>query len=155
MMSSNLTYLGRIHRDSNQANRRRLMVEWATGTPPSLVTRHILLVRHGQYHEQHNEDRDMTLTSLGQKQAKKTGERIAKIIQHNNSQNQLQHGPIKVFAVSDLTRAKQTADIIHKELELLYSKHNAEHPTNPWEGPLRNEPDPLLNEGIPGMLSVP
>jgi serine/threonine-protein phosphatase PGAM5 len=129
------------------------MAEWAVGKPPSLVTRHILLVRHGQYDDHHKEERNMKLTLLGQQQAKKTGERIAKIIQHNNGQCRHQNSPIKVFAVSDLTRAKQTADIIYTELELMYGRHNAEHPSNPWEGPIRNEPDPLLNEGFPGTLS--
>jgi hypothetical protein len=34
----------------------------------------------------------------------------------------------------------------------MYSKHNTEYPSNPWEHPTRNESDPLLNEGFPGML---
>lgn len=139
-------------RDSNQVRRRRLMADWAAGKPQSIVTRHIFLIRHGQYHEHHKEDHKKTLTPLGQRQAKKTGDRIVKIIKHNNSQSRHQQSPVKLFAVSDLTRAKQTADIIHKELETMHAEHDAEHPDEPWVGLCRSEPDPLLNEGFPGTL---
>lgn len=148
-----LTYVPMaLCRDSNQARRRRLMAGWAAGKPPSIVTRHIFLIRHGHYHEHNKEDHEQTLTPLGQRQAKKTGERIAKIIQHNNSQSRHQSSPVKLFAVSDLTRAKQTADIIHKELETMHDEHDAEHPNEPWVCLCRSEPDPLLNEGFPGTL---
>ena len=73
----------------------------------------------------HKDDEKRTLTPLGRQQAKRTGERLAKIIQHNNKQNDAQ-SRIKVFASSDLTRAKETADIIHKELEEMYNQHNAD-----------------------------
>ncbi|KAG7352333.1 histidine phosphatase superfamily branch 1 protein [Nitzschia inconspicua] len=115
--------------DSNQHHRQRLMAEWAAGNPPSIVTRHIFLLRHGQYHENQKEDLEKTLTPLGRRQAKLTGQRIAEMIYHRKSQNN-QHSPIKKFAVSDLMRAKQTADIIYEELETLYSEHNSDHPSD-------------------------
>jgi broad specificity phosphatase PhoE len=129
------------------------MAEWAAGKPPSLVTRHIFLIRHGQYHEHHKEDQHKTLTPLGARQAKLTGMRIARIIRHNQQSRQQHHTHFKSFAVSDLTRAKQTADIILEELEAQMKEHNAEHPDSPWTELNRNEPDSLLNEGFPGVCS--
>ncbi|KAG7366417.1 histidine phosphatase superfamily protein [Nitzschia inconspicua] len=136
--------------DSNQHHRQRLMADWAAGNPPSIVTRHIFLLRHGQYHENQKEDLKKTLTPLGRKQAKLTGQRIARMIHHHKSQNN-QHSPIKTFAVSDLMRAKQTADIIYQELETLYREHNSHRPSDPELELSRSksEPDPLLNEGFP------
>ena len=44
------------------------------------TTRHIILIRHGQYDETHKEDEKRTLTKLGREQADLTGKRIAKMI---------------------------------------------------------------------------
>ena len=44
------------------------------------VTRHVILVRHGQYDETHKDDARRILTELGRRQAKKTGERLAELI---------------------------------------------------------------------------
>jgi hypothetical protein len=43
-------------------------------------TRHIILVRHGQYDETFKEDEKRRLTPLGRLQAKKTGQRLGKRI---------------------------------------------------------------------------
>ena len=92
------------------------------------VTRHIILVRHGQYVEA--KDADMrVLTPLGREQADKTGKRLADMLQGVDEK----FGPckIKVVRVSNMIRAKETADIIAKHLP----------------GVERTEPDPDLNEG--------
>lgn len=96
------------------------------------VTRHIILIRHGQYDETHKEDEKRLLTPLGRKQAELTGKRIAEMIKGFNQD----FGPCNVttIRVSDLTRAKETADIIAQHLP---------------ESVKRATPDPILNEGRP------
>jgi phosphohistidine phosphatase SixA len=124
------------------------------------TTRHIILIRHGQYDETSKDDTKRTLTPLGIQQAHYTGQRIAEFIQriqttenHNTSSSSNNHiiqksnpqsgdtesslstqtttttttttttisnhdlkneHPIHIIRlhVSQLTRAKQTADII-------------------------------------------
>jgi hypothetical protein len=49
----------------------------ARGNPS---TRHILLVRHGQYEQGSPDDKDQVLTPLGQSQARHTGRRLASIM---------------------------------------------------------------------------
>jgi len=110
------------------------------------VTRHIILIRHGQYDEEHGEDLHRTLTALGIRQAHKTGERIAQLIHDLESSSS--HRPVsssspqkaKVVAlrVSNLTRAKETADIIAQHL-----------PPSSWDRIVRSDPDEDLNEGRP------
>ena len=107
--------------DGNERLRRRLQASMAKGENPTLVTRHILLIRHGQYIEKYKDDKDRVLTKLGKIQAKKTGERIAKIV---NNHNNKETSPVKRFSVSDMTRSKETAEIIYKELEDMYEEHN-------------------------------
>ena len=96
------------------------------------VTRHIILVRHGQYDETHREDEKRILTPLGRKQAELTGKRLAEMIAGIDEQ----FGPcnVKTIRVSDLARAKETADLIAKELP---------------DSVVRADPDPMLNEGRP------
>jgi len=96
------------------------------------VTRHIILIRHGQYDETHKEDEKRLLTPLGRKQAELTGQRLAKMIQGFDTQ----FGPcnVKTIHVSNMARAKETADIIKKSLP---------------DTVVRAEPNPDLNEGRP------
>jgi serine/threonine-protein phosphatase PGAM5 len=96
------------------------------------ITRHIILIRHGQYDERHPDDHKRVLTPLGRKQAELTGRRLAEMIRGINEQ----FGPchVKILRVSDMARAKETAEIIAGELP-------------DWVE--RAEPDPLLNEGRP------
>jgi len=96
------------------------------------VTRHIILVRHGQYDETHKEDEKRILTPLGRKQAALTGQRLADMIKGFNKD----FGPcnITTIRVSDMTRAKETCDIIASFLP---------------DSVKRAEPDPTLNEGRP------
>jgi len=93
------------------------------------VTRHIILVRHGQYDETHKEDEKRILTPLGREQAHVTGKRIAEMMEGAEAK----FGPCKVKAlhVSGLVRAIETANII------------AEH----LPGIEVEEQDPMLNEG--------
>jgi broad specificity phosphatase PhoE len=121
-----------------------------------LVTRHIFLVRHGQYENPNCgecKEEDLVLTKLGRAQSRLTGQRLATFI----AQNDAKHGPctVKLLCTSELTRAKQTADIIQRELHAMHLKHGGrgsmagggndddEYVVD------RCEPDPLLNEGVP------
>lgn len=97
------------------------------------VTRHIILIRHGQYDETHREDAKRILTPLGREQAEKTGKRIAEILKGIESDERFGPCNIKCIRVSNLARAKETADIIAKHLP----------------GIEKYDPDPLLNEGRP------
>lgn len=108
------------------------------------TTRHIILIRHGQYDETHKEDEKRTLTKLGQEQADLTGKRIAEMIRGEGGDSKFTPCRVKVLRVSNMTRAKETADIIARHLD----------------GVEREEPDPLLNEArpchtIPGSMASP
>jgi Histidine phosphatase superfamily (branch 1) len=78
------------------------------------TTRHIILIRHGQYDETSNDDEKRQLTPLGRRQAELTGQRLALLVRgglggmHDNLA-----GPCRVRAihVSDMTRAKQTGKL--------------------------------------------
>lgn len=93
------------------------------------TTRHIILIRHGVYDETHNEDKLRRLTTMGKEQAELTGKRLSEILKGAEDE----FGPCNILSlrVSDMTRAKETAEIISKYL-----------PNVPFL-----EPDPLLNEG--------
>jgi serine/threonine-protein phosphatase PGAM5 len=95
------------------------------------VTRHIILVRHGQYDETEKDDSKRILTELGRKQSELTGKRLRIMLDGINEE----YGPckIKVVRVSNITRAKETAALIAAELP----------------GVEYADPDPNLNEGRP------
>ena len=82
------------------------------------------------------EDSRRLLTPLGRKQAELTGRRLGGLVRGVNEQ----FGPcrVRVVRVSDLARAKETADIIYESMDL-----------GSFGGEVvgRAEPDPLLNEG--------
>jgi len=82
------------------------------------------------------EDSKRLLTPLGRKQAELTGKRLGKLIRGVNEE----FGPcrVKVVRVSDLARAKETADIIYDNMDV-----------DNFDGEVveKGEPDPLLNEG--------
>ena len=96
--------------------------------------RHIFLVRHGQYEEDvdgvdgDKNDKLRKLTPLGRIQAEQTGKRLAKLQKGIDEK----FGPcdIKIIRSSDMTRAKETAEIIAKQLK----------------GVTLAKPDRLLNE---------
>ena len=95
------------------------------------VTRHIILVRHGQYDESEEDDAKRILTETGRKQANYTGKRLREMLEGASEK----FGPcdIKVVRVSNMARAKETADIIASHLP----------------GVERPLPDADLNEGRP------
>lgn len=78
------------------------------------------------------------MTPLGREQAALTGKRLGQLIRGVNEE----FGPckVKVLRVSDLARAKETADIIYDNMEL--DKSDGEMVE-------KADPDPLLNEGRP------
>ena len=103
-------------------------------------TRHIILVRHGQYEETSEDDEHRKLTPLGRRQATATGKRIAEYLKgSDNFEDPSFHGPchLKAIRVSDMTRAKETAELIAKELGDSYKVE---------------EPDPMLNEALPSPM---
>lgn len=67
------------------------------------ATRHILLIRHGQYNMAGDGDEEKYLTALGQEQAKLTGERLSSM-------------GLKLTSITEstMTRAKETSAIIQK-----------------------------------------
>ncbi|XP_032665535.1 serine/threonine-protein phosphatase PGAM5, mitochondrial isoform X2 [Odontomachus brunneus] len=69
------------------------------------VVRHILLIRHGQYHTDGKTDIDRMLTDLGRKQADATGKRLAEL-----------NLPYSLIVRSTMTRALETSRIIEKNL---------------------------------------
>ena len=139
---------------------KRAFVKYAYG---GAVTRHIILVRHGQYEEQralskrlHAEnphhfglpgdtkyaelDAARVLTPLGRQQAEKTGDRLAQLLAPALS-TPGREGHVRIH-VSTLTRAKETAEIIASRLP-------------PHVQGRRLPPDPNLSEGEPAAHTIP
>ncbi|GMH54139.1 hypothetical protein TL16_g01612 [Triparma laevis f. inornata] len=100
------------------------------------VTRHIIMVRHGQYDETFKEDEKRILTPLGREQAAATGKRILELM---NNVGGVEGGKINVKLVhsSAMARAVETCDIIVDEIQ------------KGGEKVVRTEPDEGLNEGRP------
>ena len=96
------------------------------------VTRHIILVRHGQYDETAKDDSQRKLTPLGRQQADLTGRRLRELVEAAGEDGFTAIN-LKVLRVSDMARAKETADIIAQHLPNVH----------------RSDPDPDLNEGRP------
>lgn len=90
--------------------------------------RHLLLIRHGQYDESHTDDDKRGLSPVGVQQADMTGRRLAAMSAAVNGV------PISRIHVSDMRRARETADAIARQLP-------ADVVCTP--------PDPDLNEGTP------
>ncbi|XP_075541005.1 serine/threonine-protein phosphatase PGAM5, mitochondrial-like isoform X1 [Dermacentor variabilis] len=72
------------------------------------ATRYLYIIRHGQYNMKGESDKDFTLTELGRKQADLTGQRLKHL-----------GVPFSRLVHSSMTRAIETAEIIHKHLEAL------------------------------------
>lgn len=110
-------------------------------------TRHILLIRHGQYDESSKDDALRILTPLGRRQADLTGQRLALlarggVVQRDSSPETKIPQPCSITSIhsSDMTRAKETAAIIAG-----------------WfpEQSLLQPPDALLNEALPSPMIPP
>ena len=69
------------------------------------ATRFLILIRHGQYHLEHDDDADRKLTELGREQLQLTGHRLKELSCQLNTKYD------KIF-VSNMTRALESADII-------------------------------------------
>jgi len=76
----------------------------------SKATRHIILIRHGQYNLQGLTDKERILTDLGRQQAKISGQRLAEL-----------KIPINEVVISTMTRAQETGKIILDQLSKLES----------------------------------
>ena len=74
------------------------------------ASRHLLLIRHGQYDMTHNEDELRVLTELGRQQAAITGKRLQEL-QTKKMFNIIIH--------STMTRAIQTTDDIIKAMDVV------------------------------------
>lgn len=118
-------------------------------TSGNVSTRHILLVRHGQYVQGSPDDKDQILTPLGRSQASHTGRRLAALMNQGTSSkfgsSLATHASpcqIKSVYVSCMVRARETADIIVKELNDNFSNSTM----------FQAEPDALLNEGLPAAI---
>lgn len=86
-----------------------------------VASRYLYLIRHGQYNLQGESDRECYLTELGRKQADLTGQRLKQL-----------GIPFKRLVHSTMTRAIETAMLVHKHLE-----------------PLPLQPCELIREGAP------
>eukprot|EP00118_Oscarella_pearsei_P000081 m.4157 g.4157 ORF g.4157 m.4157 type:complete len:269 (+) comp10314_c0_seq1:8-814(+) len=73
--------------------------------PLPTASRHLILIRHGQYNQIPSEDQLRSLTDLGKRQATETGKRLKEF--------NLAYAKL---VVSNMTRARETASIIHHYL---------------------------------------
>ena len=74
----------------------------------SVATRHLILIRHGQY-EQHHKDSDMKkLTELGRRQARATGDRLKELDENYT-----------ILYFSTMPRATETGKIIRYSFDKL------------------------------------
>jgi serine/threonine-protein phosphatase PGAM5 len=90
----------------------------------SKSTRHIILIRHGQYNLNGSTDKERILTELGRQQAKISGQRLAEL-----------QIPIDDFVISTMTRAQETGKIILDQL--------------PSKDKIKIESCSLIEEGAP------
>lgn len=118
--------------DADWDGRRKLRAEQKKRGAPPAPTRHILLVRHGQYDETSRDDDKRILTPLGRDQAVATGLRLRALFDSGSPKS-----PIKVIS-SELIRAKETADLIM--------------PCLPSDRLTYAAPNPDLNEGRPAQV---
>lgn len=109
----------------------------------SKATRHIILIRHGQYNLNGATDKERILTELGRQQAKISGQRLAEL-----------QIPIDNFVISTMARAQETGKIILDQLpskDKIQIEHNslieegAPIPPEPKVGHWRPEPSVTLS----------
>lgn len=98
------------------------------------ATRHVILIRHGQYNQSSSNDAERTLTALGRQQALATGERLKAL-----------NIKFDKLTVSTMTRAQETADIISKSFpnvpqsECSMLREGAPYPCEPTSSKWRPE----------------
>lgn len=106
------------------------------------ASRHILLIRHGQYFDNAVVDKERFLTSLGRAQADLTGQRLKQL-----------ELPYAALISSTMTRALETAKLIHKHMpELTHItddslREGAPIPPEPPIGTWRPEPKQFFQDG--------
>ena len=79
--------------------------EGETSPPKPTASRHLIMVRHGQYEMNHSESDKKVLTEIGRQQALATGKRLKEL-----------NKPYTIVLHSTLIRAVQTAKLIHESL---------------------------------------
>ena len=122
--------------DGNMTDRTTLAAQSASTAEPVVgTTRHVLLIRHGQYNETHSDDEHRHLTPLGRQQAILTGKRLASMQRGIVGEAKRGRSATVVTTVhcSGMTRARETAELIVKEM---------------GNGVELSEPDPMLNEAL-------
>lgn len=109
----------------------------------SRIKRQILLIRHGQYQNEKTkvDDTARTLTPLGERQAKATGEYLRRLFDEKSAFIEPGIVEPKNIYVSNMTRAKQTANII---LDGLYPGNSSK-----LIGRRAAKEDPILRERFP------
>ncbi|KAJ8312962.1 hypothetical protein KUTeg_010335 [Tegillarca granosa] len=106
------------------------------------ATRHLILIRHGQYNTDGERDKDRILTELGRKQAEYVGQRLKDL-----------NFPYTDFISSTMSRAVETAGIIHKFVPNLEWKQcemlceGAPIPPEPPHGTWRPEKQQFFQDG--------
>lgn len=92
----------------------------------SKAIRVLLLVRHGQYNMEGKDDSERYLTDVGKQQANLTGQRLRAVLHKHLEDKKDENGniikPKVTIHNSTMTRATQTADIIHSHLPDLQIK---------------------------------
>jgi serine/threonine-protein phosphatase PGAM5 len=91
----------------------------------SKATRHIIMIRHGQYDLKGISDKERILTKLGRQQARMTGKRLREL-----------QIPFTDVVISTMSRAKETGNIILEELDNIVKDCPIEY-------------DSLIEEGAP------
>jgi len=94
------------------------------------ASRHLILIRHGQYNLDGSTDSGRTLTQLGKDQADGTAKRLVEL-----------GFPYTSLTHSSMTRARETANIVHKhlpDLPIVECDLLCEGAPFPSEPPLRN-----------------
>ena len=89
--------------DKREVDSHTSEVDLPDVVPKSQATRHLLLIRHGQYDMKGQVDTERKLTALGQIQALDTGTRLAEL-----------KLPYTKIIRSNMTRAMETSDLIAK-----------------------------------------
>jgi len=117
--SHNSTDWGPVVQWDYNWDQRDFMTEEESQKPKA--TRHLLLIRHGQYNLKGKTDTERYLTDLGRQQAVLTGNRLAEL-----------NLPLTYLVSSNMTRAQQTSGLIRQSLP---------------EDLLVKTDDPLLCEG--------
>ncbi|RUS85620.1 hypothetical protein EGW08_006632 [Elysia chlorotica] len=106
------------------------------------TSRHLILIRHGQYFDNATADKERFLTTLGRSQAEMTGKRLKEL-----------NLPYSSLISSTMTRAKETAAIINKSLPQLAHvmddslREGAPIPPEPPLGTWRPEQKQFFQDG--------